>query len=44
MSELLSKIEDNTISQKAAKLLDELMQNGGNVDDIIDRLGSKKTS
>ncbi|WP_033917130.1 Asp-tRNA(Asn)/Glu-tRNA(Gln) amidotransferase subunit GatB [Campylobacter sputorum] len=45
MSELLSKIEDNTISQKAAKeILDELMQNGGNVDDIIDRLGLKQVS
>lgn len=45
MSKLISRIEDNTISQKAAKdVLDELVINGGEVDDIIDKFGLKQVS
>lgn len=45
MSELLSKIEDNTISQKAAKdVLDYMMENNTKVDDIIEKLGLKQIS
>lgn len=45
MSKLISRIEDNTISQKAAKdVLDELVLNGGEVDDIIDKFGLKQVS
>lgn len=45
MSELLKRIEDNTISQKAAKdVLDNMMENNAKVDDIIDKLGLKQIS
>lgn len=45
MSELLKRIEDNTISQKAAKdVLDNMMENSAKVDDIIDKLGLKQIS
>lgn len=45
MSHLLKRIEDGTISQNAAKkVLDELMQNGGKVDEIIEKLGLRQVS
>lgn len=45
MSEILTKIEDNTISQKAAKeVLDYLMENDAKVDDVIEKLGLKQIS
>lgn len=45
MSLLLKRIEDSTISQKAAKdVLDYLMENNENVDDVIDKLGLKQVS
>lgn len=45
MGILVKRIEDGTISGKAAKeVLDHLMQNGGNVDSVIDLLGLKQVS
>lgn len=45
MSSLLTRIEDNTISQKAAKeVLDYLMLNNEEVDEIIEKLGLKQVS
>lgn len=45
MSELLGKIEDGTISQKAAKdVLDYMMENDESIDDIIEKLGLKQVS
>ncbi|MSN97092.1 Asp-tRNA(Asn)/Glu-tRNA(Gln) amidotransferase subunit GatB [Campylobacter sp. FMV-PI01] len=45
MSEILTRIEDGTISQKAAKeVLDFLMQNQISVDEVIEKLGLKQVS
>ena len=45
MIELLRRIEDGTISAKAAKeVLDYLMENEGNVDAVIEKLGLKQVS
>lgn len=45
MSELLARINDNTISQKAAKeVLDYLMENDESVDSVIEKLGLKQVS
>lgn len=45
MGKLIGRIEDDTISQKAAKdILDVLVEKGGEVDDIIDSLGLKQVS
>lgn len=45
MNKLIGRIEDDTISQKAAKdILDVLVEKGGEVDDIIDSLGLKQVS
>lgn len=45
MSKLLERIEDGTISQKAAKdVLDYLMENDVCVDSVIDKLGLKQVS
>jgi aspartyl-tRNA(Asn)/glutamyl-tRNA(Gln) amidotransferase subunit B len=45
MGILVKRIEDGTISGKAAKeVLDHLMQNGGDVDSVIDLLGLKQVS
>ncbi len=46
MSELLGRIEDSTISQKAAKdVLDHLFINSGDgVDEVIEKLGLKQVS
>lgn len=46
MSEILSRIEDDTISQKAAKdVLDYIFENPtSSVDEVIDRLGLKQVS
>lgn len=45
MSELLIRINDGTISQKAAKeVLDFLMENDESVDSVIEKLGLKQVS
>ena len=45
LSTLVKRIEDSTISGKAAKeVLDVLVQEGGDVDAVIDRLGLKQVS
>nr|MBP3723934.1 Asp-tRNA(Asn)/Glu-tRNA(Gln) amidotransferase GatCAB subunit B [Campylobacter sp.] len=45
MSELLIRINDGTISQKAAKeVLDYLMENDESVDSVIEKLGLKQVS
>ena len=45
MIELLRRIEDGTISAKAAKeVLDYLMENEGSVDAVIEKLGLKQVS
>ena len=45
LSILLNKIEDGTISQKAAKdVLDEIFISDESVDSVIDRLGLKQVS
>ena len=45
MIELLHRIEDGTISAKAAKeVLDYLMENEGSVDAVIEKLGLKQVS
>ncbi|WP_069636866.1 Asp-tRNA(Asn)/Glu-tRNA(Gln) amidotransferase subunit GatB [Campylobacter pinnipediorum] len=45
MAELLKRIQDSTISAKAAKdVLDYLMQNDVSVDEVIDKLGLKQVS
>ncbi|MDA3057799.1 Asp-tRNA(Asn)/Glu-tRNA(Gln) amidotransferase subunit GatB [Campylobacter sp. VBCF_05 NA6] len=45
MNELLTRIEDGTISQKAAKeVLDFLMENDESVDSVIEKLGLKQVS
>lgn len=45
LATLVKRIEDNTISGKAAKeVLDYLMENSSSVDDAIDKLGLKQVS
>ena len=45
MNELLTRIEDGTISQKEAKeVLDFLMENDESVDSVIEKLGLKQVS
>ncbi|BCX79682.1 Asp-tRNA(Asn)/Glu-tRNA(Gln) amidotransferase subunit GatB [Campylobacter sp. 19-13652] len=45
LNELLVRIEDSTISQKAAKeVLDEMLQSSASVDDIIEAKGLKQVS
>lgn len=45
MTELLKRIEDGTISAKAAKeVLDYLMNNDESVDSVIQKLGLKQVS
>ncbi|MDR2790630.1 MAG: Asp-tRNA(Asn)/Glu-tRNA(Gln) amidotransferase subunit GatB [Campylobacteraceae bacterium] len=45
LAELVKRIEDGTISGKAAKdILDFLMQNDENVDSVIEKLGLKQVS
>lgn len=45
LNELLVRIEDNTISQKAAKeVLDEMLQSNASVDEIIEEKGLKQVS
>ncbi len=45
LASLVKRIEDNTISGKAAKdVLDFLMENDVSVDEVIDRLGLKQVS
>ena len=45
LGEILSKIEDGTISQKAAKdVLDYAMENDDKIDEIIEKLGLKQIS
>jgi aspartyl-tRNA(Asn)/glutamyl-tRNA(Gln) amidotransferase subunit B len=45
LATLVKRIEDSTISGKAAKeVLDVLVQEGGDVDAVIERLGLKQVS
>jgi len=45
LATLVKRIEDKTISGKAAKeVLDHLMEQGGEVDDVIEKLGLKQVS
>ncbi|PSM52624.1 Glu-tRNA(Gln) amidotransferase, subunit B [Campylobacter blaseri] len=45
MSELLTRIEDSTISQKAAKdVLDYMFEHDEDIDEIIEKLGLKQVS
>jgi aspartyl-tRNA(Asn)/glutamyl-tRNA(Gln) amidotransferase subunit B len=45
LATIVKKIEDNTISGKAAKeVLDYLMENDASVDDVIEKLGLKQVS
>ncbi|MCI6988514.1 MAG: Asp-tRNA(Asn)/Glu-tRNA(Gln) amidotransferase subunit GatB [Campylobacter sp.] len=45
LGQILTRIEDNTISQKAAKdVLDYLMENNESVDSVIDKLDLKQVS
>ncbi len=45
LATLVKRIEDKTISGKAAKeVLDHLMEQGGEVDEVIDKLGLKQVS
>ncbi|WP_298750297.1 Asp-tRNA(Asn)/Glu-tRNA(Gln) amidotransferase subunit GatB [uncultured Arcobacter sp.] len=45
LATIVKRIEDNTISGKAAKeVLDYLMENDASVDDVIDKLGLKQVS
>lgn len=45
LADLVNRIEDGTISGKAGKeVLDELVLNGGRVDELIEKLGLKQVS
>ncbi len=45
LAKLVKRIEDNTISGKAAKdVLDHLIEKGGDVDEVIEKLGLKQLS
>ena len=45
LAKLVARIEDKTISGKAAKeVLDHLMEKGGDVDEVIEKLGLKQVS